>query len=161
MIKLRSNKGVTLVSEVITIIIMIIILSIISYSSISSLATRELSNMYNDITLLQEKAINYYFKNREAPIDGSVQLNNSEVITKLGNQLNVNDDGGEYYKIDLSKLSGITLNIKQTNDGYYFINNKTLTVYHNIGVEINNERRYTLPSNYEGIEIIDIAKYQN
>lgn len=161
MTKLHSNKGITLMAEVITVILMTIILGVISYSSLSSLDMRDLNNMYNDIIAIQEKAINYYYKNIEAPVDKTSVLNYTEIKNKLGSQQNVNDEGGNYYKIDFSKLSNITLNIAQTNEDYYFMNDKTLTTYYSSGIEIDDLVKYTIPSNYEGISLVNISIFQN
>ena len=128
----RDNKGITLVAEVITVLILLLIVSIISYSSMSSLQVRNLNNMYTDIINIQDKAINYYIKYGRAPVD----TNKITDISFIENEKNPNDEDGEYYKVNLSLLSNISLNNEQTADKYYFMNARTLTTYYSKGVTI-------------------------
>lgn len=155
---IKNQKGITLMAEVITVVVFLLILSTISYSSMSSLQVRALNSMYADILVIQEKAANYYLKYGEAPIGAEVTAN--------ANHLNPNDDPNEYYKVDFNKLLNVSLNNKQTEENYYYINAKTLTVYYSKGVKINNlndnssETHYTLPANYDNVSTIDPAIYQ-
>lgn len=164
MMNIRDNKGITLMAEVITIILLLLIVSIITYSSMSSLQVRNLNDMYADIVNIQDKAANYYLKYGKAPVT-TTQVPGT-VISAMSDELNPNDDGN-YYVVNLSNLNNISLNNKQTDENYYFINNKTLTVYYSKGVKVdklNNigEKTYhTLPSNYEGIEKLEVGSYQN
>lgn len=161
-----NNKGITLMVEVITVLILIMIISIISYSSMSSLQVRNLNNMYTDIINIQEKATNYYLKYRKAPVTEEEVPSN--VIEEISDEINQNDEGGKYYKVNFSVLNNISLNNKQTSDSYYFMNEKTLTVYHSRGIEIdglnggNTTKIYhTLPSNYDGIKKLNVSIYQD
>ena len=147
MMNIRDNKGITLMAEVITIILLLLIVSIITYSSMSSLQVRNLNDMYADIVNIQDKAANYYLKYGKAPVT-TTQVPGT-VISAMSDELNPNDDSN-YYVVNLSNL-----------------NNKTLTVYYSKGVKVdklNNigEKTYhTLPSNYEGIEKLEVGSYQN
>lgn len=163
---IRNNNGITLMSEVVAVLLLIIIVSIISYSSKSSLQVKNLNNMYTDIVNIQERATNYYLKYRKAPITEEKVPNN--VIEEISNETNPNDEDGKYYKINFSALNNISLNNEQTIDNYYFMNEKTLTVYYSKGVEIDNlngenttKTYHTLPSNYEGIEKLNASIYQD
>ena len=155
---IKNQKGITLMAEVITVVVFLLILSTISYSSMSSLQVRALNSMYADILVIQEKAANYYLKYGEAPIGAEVTAN--------ANHLNPNDDPAKYYKVDFNKLLNVSLNNKQTDENYYYMNAKTLTVYYSKGVKINNlndsssETHYTLPSNYSNVNEIDPTIYQ-
>lgn len=154
---IKNQKGITLMAEVITVVVFLLILSTISYSSMSSLQVRALNSMYADILVIQEKAANYYLKYGEAPIGDEVTAN--------ANHLNPNDSD-KYYKVDFNKLLNVSLNNKQTDENYYYMNVKTLTVYYSKGVKINNlndsssETHYTLPSNYSNVNEIDPTIYQ-
>lgn len=155
---IKNQRGITLMAEVITVVVFLLILSTISYSSMSSLQVRALNSMYADILVIQEKAANYYLKYGEAPIGVEVTAN--------ADPLNPNDDPAAYYKVDFDKLLNVSLNNKQTDENYYYINAKTLTVYYSKGVKINNlnadttETHYTLPSNYANVSTIDPTVYQ-
>lgn len=160
---IKNQKGITLVAEVITIVIFMLILTTITYSSMSSLQVRALNSMYADIIAIQERAETYYLKYGTAPVT-SEQLDSTLIPSDL--VANPNDDSNEYYKIDFDKLINVSLNNKQTEEKYYFMNAKTLTVYYSEGVSIDNlnagtkTKHYTLPSNYKDIEEITVNNYQ-
>lgn len=163
---IRNNKGITLMAEVITVIVLLMIISIISYSSMSSLQVRNLNNMYSDIVNIQEKAANYYLKYGSAPV--TTEAVSSSVESNIASEKNPNDEAGKYYKINFSLLNNMSLNNKQTDDNYYFMNAKTLTVYYSKGVTIDNlndgssaKTYHTLPSNYEGVSNLNVDKYKN
>lgn len=161
---IRNNKGITLMAEVMTVLLLIIIIGIISYSSMSSLQVRNLNNMYSDIVNIQEKAANYYLKYGRAPV--TTEAISDLVIAAIEGEKNPNDEEGKYYKVNFSALTNITLNNAQTSDEYYFMNEKTLTVYYSKGVTIDrlndgtSKTYHTLPSNYQGIEKLDVENYQ-
>lgn len=165
MINIKNNKGITLLAEVMAVAILVMIIAIISYSSMSSLQIRELNNMYADIVNIQEKAANYYLKYGEAPVDKTMPVIDN---TLPDAQTNINDDENKYYKVDISKLLNITLNNEQTEDEYYYMNEKTLTTYYSKGVTIDNLNSddipsmtyYTLPANYEDVTQVDLTIYQ-
>ncbi len=96
-IKRNSNKGITLVSLVITVIILLILTGTIIYDLNLSNSAGELNNMVADINLLKDEILIYYNKYQEIP--------------KTERTINVN--GVEYYEIDLSKLDNITLNYRR------------------------------------------------
>lgn len=168
MINLRNNKGVTLVTEVLTIVILMMILAVISYSSTTSLQIRKLNNMYADIINIQEKAANYYLKYGEAPVTEE-QIDITSTVNLPTDQINPNDEAGAYYKVDFSKLLNVTLNNKQTAEEYYFMNTKTLTTYFSEGIKVDESNNgsettkvfYTLRENYENVNKIEIEDYQN
>ncbi|MBR3696774.1 MAG: hypothetical protein IKM97_00640 [Clostridia bacterium] len=162
----RNNKGITLIAEVITVLLLIVIASIILYSSISNLKIKNLNNMFTDITTIQENALNYYLKYKKAPITDEIISN--DIIEAMEDELNPNDEEGKYYKINFSLLNKINLNNNQTEEDYYFINEKTLTVYHSTGITIaglNNSNLsqtfHTLPSNYKDISELNVSIYQD
>ena len=91
---INSNKGITLVSLVVSIIILLI-LSTISIQVIrSSNNISPYNNMVADINLLEDKISVYYNKYGEIP--------------KTSEEIEI--EGIKYYKIDLSKLENVTLN---------------------------------------------------
>lgn len=164
---IRNDKGITLIVETITVLLLTLIMSIISYSSKSSLQVRKLNDMYSDIVSIQDKAANYYLKYGKAPV--TEEKVSETVINQIKDEKNPNDAEGEYYKVDISSLNNITLNNKETSDNYYFMNKKTLTTYYSKGFKINNKVNdkvesktyHTLPSNYVGIQKLEVNKYQD
>lgn len=170
---IRNNKGITLMAEIMTVIMLLVVISTISYSSKSSLQIRSLNNMYSDIVSIQEKAANYYLKTGTAPVILTEIVLDSAVDDMVAANQNNPNDSGNYYKIDFSVLPNITLNNKQTDDEYYYMDEKTLTVYSSMGVTIDNLNNnnesiiyYTLPANYENVggeskTALNVGIYQN
>lgn len=159
MINLRSNKGITLMAEVLTVILLVMVITAVTYSSNSALQIRNLNKMYSDITTLQEKAASYYLENGTAPVTTD-QID----ITSITSDVNPNDSSDGYYKIDTTKLSNLTLNYEQTATAFYFINTQSLTVYYTKGVSVSTSgdsvTYYTMPSNYETTTTITLETYQ-
>ena len=125
MINLKTKNGITLVSLVITIIILSILTTVAVYSIKSSNNVAPYNKMLADITLLEDKLLVYYNRNGEIPKAGA------EVI-----------EG--YYKIDLSKLEGVTLNFGMGEDeeDYYLVND-SLEVYYLAGIKNGDEIVHT------------------
>lgn len=120
MINMKSQKGITMVSLVITIIILLILSGTAIYNMNLSNGAARYNNMVADITLLEDKILVYYNKYGETP-----KLENG--ITR-----------DSYYEIDLSKLENITLNYgtkyNGDNNDVYLVNDN-LEVYYLKGVE--------------------------
>ena len=107
--ELKNNKGITLVSLIITIVVMVIISSVTLYTSMDRFEINNLEKLYNDLTLLSDKVSNYYLKYNGLPV-----LRNSEnQIIKynilLEFEKNQNDEGN-YYILDLEAMGGVSLN---------------------------------------------------
>ena len=122
---LKNNKGITLISVVITVIMMITILSSIIYSNNNSNELKEEMLLNSDIEQLNKKVQLYYLKNKTLPIDESVYLDNEE-------------DGLKYYKLKTSLLENLNLkNLEKIeyeetftdNDQWYVINKETHLIY--------------------------------
>ena len=120
---ISQEKGVTLVSLIITVIIMLILAGTAITSIKESNEVAPYNNMIADITLLEDKILIYYNKFGEIP-----KIENTNQII----------DGKTYYKIDLSKLENVTLNYGIEEDGdvtdIYLVNDN-LEVYYLKGVE--------------------------
>jgi type II secretory pathway pseudopilin PulG len=142
---LKSNKGISLTTMVITVLIMIIILSTLTYSAVDSIKIRRLNKLYNDIRQLNDAVAVYYLKHNELPIDsttsiivtqgGSIGNNNSFLVNSgvttlkyKDNLINPNDYGEInnttngmvygiiYYKINLELLENLSLNYGKNGD---------------------------------------------
>ncbi len=125
-VNLNSNKGITMVSVIITVIILLILSAVIINGIDVSNNVAPYNNMIADITLLEDKLLVYYNKYREIPT--------------LEQKYN------DYYEIDLSKLENITLNYGSKIDGdkddIYLVNNN-LEVYYLKGTELNGKIHHT------------------
>lgn len=133
MIKIKSEKGITLVTLVITIVILLIISGTAIYNMNSSNGAAKHNNLIADLRLLNDKVLVYYNKYGEIPI-----TNKSIKIPDKNNE--------QYYELDLSKLEEVTLNygieygkvdnLELTSD-IYVINSK-LNIYYLKGVARGN-----------------------
>lgn len=154
-INLKNNKGVTLIGLSVTVLIMLIIAGTLIYNSAIGNSNRSLTNMYNDIELLQGKVSAYYVEYGKLPVL-SVKYPYTENIQGI----NVNDNDN-YYVIDLSLLSNLTLNygkgyqdIKNSsnfNSDVYVINEQSHNIYYPTGIEYDNIRYYTISSTYSEV----------
>lgn len=126
--KLRANKGITMITVVVALVLMIILMTVSITSVNDGTEFREYSLMLSDIELLENKVL--YF-NREY---GELPIGNK--VTSIPDAIN---NGNIFYKINMNKLSGITLNL----EGTYIIDSETFEVYYLNGVEYDGEIYYT------------------
>lgn len=146
---MKNQKGITLVSLIITIIIILIIASATVYTSTNRFKINNISKMYNDIELLNDKIATYYLKFGGLPI-----IKNTEntpiryTFSELNFDKNINDDDN-YYIIDLEAIGNITLNYGKegfknpnTSDDVYIINDKIHSVYYVRGIEYTDGNLY-------------------
>lgn len=151
MIKLKNQKGVTLVILSIAVLIMLIISSVLIYHATTGMENSYLTNMYNDVSVLRDKIEIYYVRHGKLPI-----LNITYPNVEQLKGINVNDND-KYYIIDLKLLDGLTLNYgkgydliaqnKVSND-IYVVNEQSHTVYYVLGIEYDKEIYYTIPEEY-------------
>ncbi len=126
MINIKSKKGITLVSLVVTIIVLLILTGVsISGLSLSN-GTKNYNNMVSDIEVIEDGIFIYFNKYNEIP--------------KTSRLIQI--DGTEYYEVDLSKLENLTLNygkdygkqedLNSSSDVYLV--NSNLNIYYLKGV---------------------------
>lgn len=121
--KISQNKGITLVSLIITIVILLIISGVAINGMEVSTNVAPYNNMIADITLLEDKVLVYYNKYGEIPI---IVDNNQTINERV------------YYKIDVSKLENITLNYGTQDEGDetdIYLVNENLEVYYLKGIQ--------------------------
>lgn len=154
--KLKNDKGVTLLVLTITIIVLLIITSITIYNSKNQLAIKNVNNLYSDIESIGAKVTDYYLKNNALPVFENAYLNSRDDLDVLlkrngatENVINPNDDGA-YYVINLSKLENLTLNYGrdyknwsddssfQNYQDLYIINAVTHQIYYPLGIKLNS-----------------------
>lgn len=164
---IKKEKGITLVSLVITIVLMLIIASSTIYVSLNRFEINNFSKMKNDIILLDEKVSNYYLKYAGLPIlresDG---LGKKYTYTSLDFEKN-SGDNENYYIIDLEAMEGLSLNYGEegfknpnTSDDIYIINEETHTIYYVRGIKLNGELYYYLNNETNIVDNIPPTKPQ-
>ena len=120
-----NNKGVTLISLILTVIIILILTSAMIFNTKNQLHMRAVQNLSMDIEKLNSKVDEYYLKYGELPklckftSERNLELNSREALQikmqnnarsnggKLQNELNKNDSN-EYYVIDIEKLGNLS-----------------------------------------------------
>ena len=147
--KIKQEKGVTMVALVVTVIILLIITNILIYNAKDNIHINALTNLYNDIELLEEKVSEYY--NEYGKIPAEIKYTNTNQLSSV---LSVNNDTGDFYVIDLEAMQGITLNygkdyekIKKDAENcnnytdVYIINENSHNIFYVQGISIqeNNE----------------------
>lgn len=133
-INTKSEKGITLVSLVITIIV-ILILTVGVTTSINTSKQVEYKNykkMCADVELLEDKVLLYYNTYEELPVKETE-------VTDIPDELNSEH---KYYEIDTSKLKNITLNFGSDTD-IYIVDSETYQVYYLEGIQYDDVTYYT------------------
>lgn len=146
---IKSNKGISLVSLIITIAVMLIIASISIDMSLDRFEINNYNKMINDLELLENKVSNYYLKFNTIPIardDENNAIRYTYTTLEFGNAQEEN-----YYIVDLEALEdGVTLNYGKEgfenlneSDDVYIINEKTHSIYYVKGIEMKGEYYYS------------------
>ena len=65
---MKNNKGITMISLVITIIVLIIVTSITIYNGTAQLGIKRVNSLYADIDSISTKVAEYYLKNGKLPV---------------------------------------------------------------------------------------------
>jgi len=140
---IKQEKGITLVTLIITIILMIIITSTVVYTSLERFEINTSNKMINDLELLNDKVSNYYKKYGILP-----------VLNKYTLPINFNRDVGDnnnsdYYIINLAAMEDISLNYGKegydnpnTSNDVYIISKVTNIIYYPKGVELKGKKYY-------------------
>ena len=128
---MKNNKGITLITLVLTIAILSILSGTIIYNMNISNNAGEYNNLVADAELLRDKILVYYNKNGDIP-----KTNRSIKIDEM-----------QYYEIDLKQLGGVTLNYGReygnsdalTTLSDVYLVNENLDVYYLRGIERDGE----------------------
>jgi len=155
---IKKEKGIALVSLIITIAVMTIVASTVIYVSLDRFEINNLRKMYNDIELLQDKVSNYHLKYGVLPI---LRDSTNVVVQYSYTELNFSKNSADnevYYILDLKAMEGISLNYGEkgfqnpnTSDDVYIINEKSNTIYYVKGVVLGETRYHTLKNNNSSI----------
>lgn len=151
--RIKSSKGISLVSLVITVIVLMILSNVIIYNVSDNLKLGKLTELQNDIDNLRDKVSAYYTQNGKIP--ASIQYTNVDAIKTAG-VISDAVDTGDFLVIDLSALDNVTLNKgrdfeKVRNDpenanlytDLYIINQASHNIFYVAGVTIDEETFYT------------------
>ena len=143
----KNNKGITMITLIVTIILMLIIAGVTINQSVKNIEARKIDSLYADLELLEDKVNTYYLNNGSLPI--KEEFKGSDNFKSVRN---VNDNN-VYYVIDISKLEGVSLSMKLdfTGDDVYIMNEQSHTVYFPKGLTIDGETYYMLPKQYSKI----------
>ena len=156
----KLNKGISLMTLVIAVVIMLIITSVLVYSTNNSIKMKRLNDMYNDITLLQDKVSNYYTQYGKIPALKEIDI----TIPQASRNPN---DNGQYYVIDLEAMENITLTYGQGfyesksggfNTDTYIINGQSHEIYYAKGINYEGTKYYTKPGNYTKVDVPAIVE---
>lgn len=153
---INNNKGITLISLVVTIVVMLILAISLTASVTSTIELQEYNKVKEDIINLSEEVKVYYLKNKKLPAytNREYRLSSYDVPTY---DINPNDSG-VYYAIDLTVLpEDLKLNCGEGNvykdfssDDLYVLDKESLTVYYLKGAVLNGEKHYTIVDDYNG-----------
>lgn len=136
----NKNRGITLVSLVVTIVIILILTTIIVKNTYTGSDYKKYKLMCADVKLLEDKILIYYNKYANLPLitdNGQVFL--EDLPEGLSSVLDT--ENHEYWKIDISKLSGVTLNYGDAED-VFIIDTTTYDVYYLNGIEYDGDIYY-------------------
>lgn len=131
MTRLKSKKGITLITLVVTLIVMAILTTVTITSTYTGTDFRRYSLMCSDVELLEDKVLYFYRQYGELPIGNE--------ITSIPSEIN---NGHVFYEININKLSGITLNFGDAED-VYIVDSETFEVYYKNGIEYDRKIYYT------------------
>ena len=156
--KVKNNKGITLIALTITIIILLILASITLYSGKESIKKAQLESLKTNMLLIKAKAKEYVeqasFKNgvnkSEISEEAKNELKGKEANASDYSKQNITINGGEIlYKLTSDNLKEMGLkDVKLgSNEEYlvkYNIKDVTVEVYNTSGYENNGTTVYSL-----------------
>ena len=156
--KVKNNKGITLIALTITIIILLILASITIYSGKESIKKAQLESLKTNMLLIKAKAKEYVeqasFKNgvnkSEISEEAKNELKGKEANASDYSKQNITINGGEIlYKLTSDNLKEMGLKDFKlgSNEEYlvkYNIKDVTVEVYNTSGYENNGTTVYSL-----------------
>ena len=119
---MRNNKGITMISLVITIIVLLIVTSITVHNGLVQMKIKRVNNLYADIDSLSTKVAEYYLKNKTIPIYNEPYVDDKNELQVLFNnngyetRINFNP---ENLKKDEIKSQNLLKEAKENENNYY------------------------------------------
>lgn len=151
--KLKSTRGISLISLIITVLVLMILADVIIYNVGDNLKLGKLVEMQNDIDNLRDKVSAYYAQNGKIP--ANIKYTNTNHIRTAG-VISDAVDTGDFLVIDLSAIENLTLNrgkdfekVKQDPQNansytdLYIINEASHNVFYVKGIKLDDEIYYT------------------
>ena len=154
-----KNRGITLVTLVVTIVVMLILSGITITGSYSLIRKAELENLKTNMLLIQAKTKTaleeYNFSKDESKLIGTkVEEEDSDIISKL-NKIGINDINNWYYleQTDFQEMS--LSDVKPAENEYFLVEfnkeNLDVEILYTAGYTENNITKYTL-TQLQGME---------
>ena len=109
---MRGNRGITMISLIITILLLLILAGVIIYDFSTSSSSRDFMRMRSDLDLLRDRVLLHYNNHGSVPTRGT-PLTQLEIPES---QLDDNDDPNGYYELDIEILGNITLNFGMNHE---------------------------------------------
>lgn len=142
------NKGITMISLVITIAVISIIAGTVIYGSVQNIQERDLDLFYSDLQTLEDRVNQYEIHYGKLPTKGI--FSGSTAFQSVKNP----NDNDIYYNLDLNALDNLSLSrtISMQGDDVYIVNDASHTIYYPQGLTIKGEVYYRYPHEYSKIE---------
>ena len=148
---IKKESGITLISLIVTIIVMSLLLVSMTVNFSQTARLREFNAVKEDILTLTEAVREYYIKNGSVP--GTTLVNDFSIVDKNPN------DNNNYYIINTALLGNIRI---RKTDNTYIVNERTLTVYLQNGINYEGKTYYTILDDFSGeISVQDYYKNVN
>ena len=138
--RLKSKKGITIISLIVTIVVMLILTATIISDTYTGSDYKKYKNMCSDIDLLEDKILMYYKQYGNLPLA-------SETSKTIPKDEAFNPEH-TYCEIDINKLKNITLNYGKKEDdndinNIFVIDTDNFEVYYLKGIEYEGTIYYT------------------
>ena len=145
------NKGITMISLVITIAVISIIAGTVIYGSVQNIQERDLDLFYSDLQTLEDRVNQYEIHYGKLPTKGI--FSGSIAFQSVKNP----NDNDIYYNLDLNALDNLSLSrsISMQGDDVYIVNDASHTIYYPQGLTIKGEVYYRYPHEYSKIKYAD------
>ncbi len=147
-----NNKGITMVTLVITIVIMLILAGVTITGGYSLIKKAQLESLKTNMLLVEAKTKTaleeYNFSKDESKLIGvQIQETDTEKVSKLKKA--GENYSSDWYYLNQEKLNNMNLSdIKLPENEYYFVKynkeNLTVEILYTKGFEENNKIKYTL-----------------
>lgn len=141
--KLKSKKGITLISLVITITVLIILASIATYSGINVIKQSKLNKFTAEMKIMQTEVNNLYdrYSSGETSVLGAGKELDSEANNVFTTNASGIADSSGYRYYDRETIE--SLGIEEVEEEFY-VNVEKRSVISRLGIEYEGEKYYTL-----------------
>ena len=111
---LKNNKGISLITAVMTVLLLIIILTTISYTAINNTKVKKINGFYSDLRLITDEVQLYYAEHNKLPVEDIFYT-----ITETTVEKETDGSKDEYASIASASLNFI---LKEGKTSYSFDN---------------------------------------